>query len=515
MTAKEVSKTTGRLILPKDSNASLSMVRPSGIVSSRTEMESKYFKHFHNKSSSGLDGIMDWSIWNHLVLQLSIREGFIHDSCVAIGALMKAIDINESMLESEASPSTVQMAKLHRQFALLKYGKAVKTMQETLVGAELRLVLIACLLVYAFENLVHNRHAALSHGMSGQRLLREWLTKYDQVTPNNRHLYSPAPAVVDDELVEAFSHIDLQISTIYDPRPLETHRAMIREGFDVVHKMPSTFHDMSEAQGYLIVIMRRCHHFIATTWPSSKTQALNRAFDLLPPEEDVIVTTGSNIWSTSYRVPDILRAEQKEFAEDISRWSAAFESLFEATRRPENINSRDHLVATLLRMHAITTAIVLEGILFIEELAYDAFLPKFQEIFDLSTIVVNSFRRKSGRTYKSAGFLLDLGISAPLYLLITRCRDHCLRANAIEILRGWHVEASWQPRLIAEIGDFMMDVEEEGNLDGFIPEKSRVVFTAVCEESQRETKYEAVLQCVQRYGGPSGGPVWHERRVFF
>jgi hypothetical protein len=129
--------------------------------------------------------------------------------------------------------------------------------------------------------------------------------------------------------------------------------------------------------------------------------------------------------------------------------------------------------------------------------------------------VVESHRKKSGQTHKSAGFLLDLGITAPLYLLITRCRDHNLRANAIELLRGWHVEASWQPRLIAEIGDFVMDVEEEGNAGGFIPEQSRAVVTGVCEEPQRQTRHEAVLQCVQRYGGPDGGPVWHERRVFF
>ena len=459
---------------------------------------------------------MDWSVWNHLILQVSNRETFVYDSCVAIGALLKAIDISDSMLEAEPSTSTLQLAKMHREFALLKYGKAVKSMQEVLIGAELRLVLIACLLVYAFENLVSNqcRHAALSHGVSGQALLQEWLAKHQPVVPDNRHLHSPVPAIIDDELVEAFSHIDLQITTVFDPRPLETHRAMIRGGLDVVQKMPSTFNDLSEAQGYLMVIMRRCHHFLACTWLSTETQALNRELDLLP-HENLIVKTGSNIWSTSYTVSNNLRIEQREYAEDISRWSRAFKSLYERTQRSENIGSRSHLIATLLRIHEITTTIVVAGVLFTEELAYDTFLAEFQEMFDLAIIVVNSFRKKSGHTHKTAGFLLDLGISAPLFLLTNRCRDHTLRANAIEILRGWHPEASWHPRLIAEIGDFLMDVEELGNPDGFIPEKSRAVFTTICEESQRQTKNEAVLQCVQRYGGANGGPVWHERRVLY
>jgi hypothetical protein len=229
-------------------------------------VESKYLQHFHNKSCSGLDGLVPWSIWNHLILQLSNREPFIYDSCVAIGALMKAVEINESMLAGVAcGPSTFQMAKMHREYALLKYGKAVKTMQKALVGAELRLILIACLIVYYFENLVSNRHSALSHGSSGQQLLRDWLARYDQVIPDNRHQYSPAPAIIDDELVEAFDHIDLQISTICDTRPLEHHRTAIREGLNAVKRMPSTFHDLEEAQRYLVVVMRRCHHFLATT----------------------------------------------------------------------------------------------------------------------------------------------------------------------------------------------------------------------------------------------------------
>jgi len=211
---------------------------------------------------------MNWSIWNHLVLQLSNREPFIHDSCVAIGALLKAVELTESTFGDEAPGSnahSLQMAKMHREYALLKYGKAVKAMQAALVGAALRQVLIACLLVYCFENLLSNRHMALSHVETGEHLLREWLVKYDQVIPNNRHVHSPAPAIIDDELVEAFDHIDLQISTIYDSRPLELHEASISEGLTVVQRLPSTFKDLSEAQRYLVVIMRRSHHFLATT----------------------------------------------------------------------------------------------------------------------------------------------------------------------------------------------------------------------------------------------------------
>jgi hypothetical protein len=63
--------------------------------------------------------------------------------------------------------------------------------------------------------------------------------------------------------------------------------------------------------------------FLATTGPSSKSRSFARDFEMSTPE-DIIVTTGLNRYSTSCTVSETLRAEQKEFADDISRWSQAF-----------------------------------------------------------------------------------------------------------------------------------------------------------------------------------------------
>jgi hypothetical protein len=97
---------------------------------------------------------------------------------------------------------------------------------------------------------------------------------------------------------------------------------------------------------------------------------------------------------------------------------------------------------------------------------------------------------------------LDLGITSPLYLLITRCGNHFLRAQAVELFKGWHIEACWQPRLIAGIGEFLMDVEEEGNVAGIIPETSRAVITAVYNRPDGVNKCTALVQCVQRNRSP-------------
>jgi hypothetical protein len=107
----------------------------------------------------------------------------------------------------------------------------------------------------------------------------------------------------------------------------------------------------------------------------------------------------------------------------------------------------------------------------------------------------------------AGSFLLDLGLSVPLFLVLLRCRDPVLRRQAIEILRSWHVECWWDPLLIIAIGQFIMDVEEEGMVDGFIPESSRAILTA---KSHCPPDRVLLVQCVQRTAGPNGGLKWTE-----
>ena len=508
----------GSTLLPKAAQKlPLSRMHPSGRLLIEVEIENRYFDHFQRKTTSGFQGIMDWSIWNHLILQLCHHEPFVRESVVAIGALIRSLEVGNSDREFPArddSPSEV--AAMHRQFAFLKYGRAVKAMQTALIGAEPTQILVACLLVFCFEILLDNRSLALSHVITGHRMLQDWLNKHHQSKLPDRDLHSPASRNVDDELVDAFEHLDLQISTIYDVRPIELHRAIICEGRSVIEQMPSTFKTLTEAGKYLTVIMKQSHHFMATTWQSTESSSLVADLVTIPPGP-LVVVSGVNTNSTSFKVPDSLRVEQKPYAEDILRWLKAFQPLFQRTRRLEKVGSKDYVTCALLQMHAIATRILVAGLLFTEELSYDAFLPHFREMLALINIIVDVHRNVSDTTaLGAAGFVLGLGITAPLYLLITRCRHRTLRRNGIEILRGWHLEACWDPFCVAAVGEFIVDVEEEGIVEGIIPESSRAVVTIFCEAPDtRNGMQRALIQCFQRCGGPDGGPIWKERMVYW
>lgn len=478
-------------------------------------MENKYFQNFLQKTASGFDGQMDWPIWNSLVLQLSHVEPFIRDSVIAIGALCKALEIDVTQLEAIADNARLSdIAKMHREFALLKYGKAIKTMLDVLVSTNLREVLVACLLVYCFEVLLNNRHSALAHILSGHNLLRQWLNNLSQPRPGSHYLLSPDPITIDNELVDIFNCLDLQTMTIYDTRPVSFHVAVVRETVPLVKQMPHLFSDLLEARRYLIAVMRRSYHFLATTWHSSRAGAFARNFHTLSPN-NVVVTTGTNIYSTPFYFPCTMYSAQIEFAEEISGWSRAFQQLYYKTRQLEVVGLENYVAGSILRIHAITITIVVAGVLFTEETSYDTFLPQFKELLALTTIIADEHRKKSDRIIAGERFFLDLGVTSPLYFLIAHCRDHSVRVQAIALLKGWHTESCWQPRLVAGIGEFLMDVEEEGNVAAIIPETSRAVITAVCDRPDRDNKRMALVQCVQRYRGQERDLVWNERKVFY
>ena len=489
---------------------------PSGNIPIEAQIENRYYDHFQQKTATDFQGIMDWTIWKHLVLQLSHQEPFVRDSVVAIGALIRSLesrDDSKELLAHDGGP--FGMPSMHQQYALLKYGKAVTAMQR-LVDPSLRHILVSCLLVFCFEILLNNRTSALPHIITGHRMLQDFLSKHPRSTQIDRILHSPEPATIDDELIDAFEHLDLQISTIYDVRPIEMHHAIISSGKGVIEHMPSTFSTLIDAGRYLAVVMKQSHHFLATAWPSTCPETLVAEFVTTPPGA-LPVVSGVNFGTTSYVVPDSLRVEQKPYADDVMRWSQAFEPAFHRIQLMGKVASKSYVMSAMLKLQAISTSIMVASVLIIEELDYELFLPQFQEMMTLINIIVNAHQKVSDETDLGiAGFVLGLGILAPLYLLVTRCRDRAIRREGIEILERWHREACWDPFIVAEIGKFILDVEEEGNAQGVIPESSRAVITRVCEAPATGAEIQkALIQLVQRRGGPDGGPMWKERMVYF
>ena len=511
------------LLLLQDTASSLTLVAPSSIFLGESEIESRYFRYFRQTAATGLDGAWGWSLWNWLMLQTSHQEPFVRHSIIALGALLKS---HETAYVAGVRPRSViipYIAKLHRNFAIVKYDKAVKLMQKAICAgtSNLRQALLGCILVVCFEMLIGNSYLAIKHAHSGILILQQWRTQTLALKEEQPPLLSPAPLIVEDEIVEAFRSLSIQIITLWDDRSATFDRKIMNYHC-VTITAPLTCFDLREAQVYLNLVVCRIYHFISTIQIPSESIALAKKFDGEKLMEEVSVMTSMSIYSTAFKITETIRAQQVQFAIEIANWMRLFEPLFESlcTKREDDQAgfSCASIVAAMMQMQAIATTILTAGVLIKDEMEYDNFNSRFQELVDLASVIVKLRQQYKKSNSWAGGPWIDIGLTPQLFVVVTRCRDPIIRRMAIKLLEGWYIEGIWDPALIVQIGLFIMEVEEEGleevDFGGgkkfIIPERARAVISRISEDSQ---KRNALIQCVLKSGGVDGGRVWREKYV--
>lgn len=461
--------------------------------------------------------------------QSSHQEPFVRHSIIAIGALLKSHEASYLAGVRPRSAVIPYVAKLHRSFAISKYDTAVKSMRKAMcVGTSSpRQTLLGCILVVCFEMLIGNSYLAIKHAHSGTSILQQWRTQTQTQTPiqRQRQLHSPAPLIVEDEIVEAFRSLSIQIITLGNDSSATyatTYDNKIMNHPSVTRTVPLTCNDLREAQDYLNHIVCRIYHFITTIPIPSGSIAPPKKIDCEPFIEGGSVITDMAIYRTAFEITENVRAQQAQFATEIANWMRLFkplsESLCNKKEDSETGFSCASHVAAMMQMQAIATTILIEGVLVTNEIEYDRFNPQFRELVDLAALIVKL--RQQGKKSNSwvGGPWIDIGLTPQLFVVVTRCRDPIIRRTAINLLEGWYIEGFWDPALIAQIGLFLMEVEEEGldDVDSgrgkkcIIPERARAVISWVSEDSQ---KRNALIQCVLKSGGVDGGPVWREKYV--
>jgi hypothetical protein len=498
-------------------------VAPSSIFLGESEIENRYFRYFQQTAAMGLDGAWGWSLWNSLMLQTSHQEPFVWHSIIAIGALLKSHETAHLAGVRPRSVAIPHMAKLHRNFAIVKYDTAIKLMQKAIYAgmSSPRQALLGCILVVCFEMLIGNSHLAIKHARSGTLILRRWRTQTLGRKEEQRSLLSPAPLIVEDEIIEAFQSLSIQIITLWDGHS-GTSKQKIASDHRATITAPLTCFDLRETQLYLNLIVCRIYHFIATIQIPSEVTGLAKKFDYEPLTEEVSVTTSMAIYSAAFKITETIRAQQVQFAMEIENWMRSFEPSFESLcikREGNEVTfSCASIVAVMMQMQAVATAILAAGVLITNEMEYDKFNSRFRQLVDLASAIVKLKQQGRKSNYWAGGPWVDIGLTPQLFLVVTRCRDPIIRRTAIKLLEGWYIEGIWDPALVAQIGLFIMEVEEEGLEDvdfggerkQIIPERARAVISRISEDSQKRS---ARIQCMLKNGGADGGAVWREKHV--
>jgi hypothetical protein len=181
--------------------------------------------------------------------------------------------------------------------------------------------------------------------------------------------------------------------------------------------------------------------------------------------------------SNPAEAPWPVKEEHLRYCNDIDRWTTATLSLFADISA--GTNEREKVCAAMLQVQTKINRIMLAGTFFTSETAYDAFIPEFTAIIELSEIILPYIL--SSYSGSAPRFHLDIGIVAALFLVGSRCRVDSIRKRAIDMLMAANYrEGIWDAAAVGHIARWLRSLETEDLEDGApVPEEKRVVLTAI------------------------------------
>ena len=452
--------------------------------------EGLYFQLFQSHTADELSGYFDSVFWSRLVLQECHAEAAIRHAVVALGALYKTLDkTTESPPSSPAAVvDTADSAWQHWEVAVRSYSEACTSLF-TVAGQDSRANrtrLMASILLACFDSFIGDHKQAIRQIQNGLALL-------EQLRAQRRQAFVPRPEEpVEDEIIQMFTRLAIQAKS-YDmafhfPKP-----------YVIQLIQPSADPSSPSSEGGSPVSLHQDP--IPPQFTSLRDARL--AWDSLC--EKMFRFTETMFAHASQDGPlGVLPANLRQyglgFKSQIEDWSAAFEPLLNS-RHSAGVTSQEKAAIAVLKMFHIMGQILFLMTFSDSETQFDVFQPQFQAIVNLGVEVVGDEERRAaekrcsdprtckhhkdhmldvfgGQTYIGnhikPSFSADLGIVPPLYVVATKCRNPVIRRQAIQLLRSSsRREGMWDSELVARIGSWIMDIEEEEDATLVTPAHSR------------------------------------------
>jgi hypothetical protein len=495
----------GAVALPERTERCLPLIQPRIGPRFESDRDLRYFEIFRDVTAATLGGAFDSYIWGGIVPQACEQEPFILDAMIAIGALTRTVHEVQRYRRMGIAPKKGENClgkSPDHEYAIELYGKALRGMRKVPLreDKDIRMALIACLLVVCFEGFHGSPVAAMTHAANGVNLLHCWLEKYGG--EDLSLLKSPAPHIIEDELIYAFNRLDLQVLTYFDTRPVEYHKSLLRDT-EPLKRMPPLFLSLRQARAYWDYIMRRSCHFLASAMYAGKADELEKLRGQGLCDNDIELPGGVNTFSSPKETPHWLKEESDKYVDEVMRWLRAYEPLFKSFQTPDQKKSLGFLGSTVLKMHAISARIMLAGAFFTTEIGYDELLLEFRELYSLAESIyeplITSVKDK-------VSYHFDPSVLPALFLLVSRCRDRMLRRATIRLLTSsFHREGTWDSLAIARVGGWIMGIEESGVETEHIPDHRRARMTKFNVDLLAR---KAQMRCYQRVNPEDTEVVW-------
>ncbi|KAL2070192.1 hypothetical protein VTL71DRAFT_13218 [Oculimacula yallundae] len=427
----------------------------------RDERENQYFGLFRDKLARQLSAGFELTLWTQLVLQACETDA-IRQLTVATAAMRTAQD---TVIDKSQSI-------LHRKYALEVYGYALKGVQSLLVrGEDIRASLIATLLIFVFESMQGGSERA---AMSIQSALRFMNYRVLPKSPEEKEdhvigIYEKCEtnrSLVENEVLKAFIRLDRPAIGLLT-RDRDTGKskpwALSSKWFNSAYEIPFTFQTIDEA--------RYCYERIRfRVFPEDlfENKIQNSANIPRGPSAPALILKHLFAETTDCSTAPILRHE-------LRAWHRAFAPLLEYSRTPAGDST--FIPASTLLIGASALDLPLH---MIDAGAQSR--PIQDSACEAARNVIMLSKAQVTHPDFTFGFVLEMGIIIPLWMVIVLCPGLQWKREAIKVLRSMEprIECVWDSRAVADAGDeIVRDAEEQATF--------MAAMVAKCSESRVHT----------------------------
>jgi hypothetical protein len=468
-----------RPLLPKSGAATISITPMK--LQFANEGERNYFEMFCSKTAFEILPNFEVEVLRLMLLQACESESGIRNGIVAIGALDKTSQTARNF-EKLSYSSTPEEPNEHYHNALRQYAKALKQMRQVASSgnSDLRTMLLTCLVILCFEAWNGSHQLAVQQIQTAIGLIADWKVKTGTATRSLLEFISPNSNILDDQLIQIFSQLAIQVVFFAEKRSVQTGQILQSESRPPQEQpMPEVFGSFREAFLYHRNLTRRSTHFLSRSVPKSRSKYAG----WLPSDEK--------------RARDFqFEPDQASLIANTLHWTKAFEPVLKSFT---DITALEWRKSRILRVQMLVTYSSLRVMSTSDETVYDASDSIFQEIADISAEVVTAMCHTSFS--KTTNFSFDAGIIIPLYLTVMKCRNVVIRRETIALLLKipWR-EGIWDSFFVGNVGRWAMVVEEEFLMDNYIPGWARISGVVWSSDLHKRT---AVLTCQQRTSASS------------
>lgn len=437
------------------------------------EWECRSFDYLRCEVVPEIFGIFDTDFWTPM-LQLRETEPALQHALLSLSTVYEYYRRDSRQKSShhtfdpESPPGAGTSTSPLSPFAIQQYNKAIQLLikdERTSESPSLDVTLMACLIFVCLEFLRNNFRVGLKHLKSGLKILDSHI-QYLNDTPNVRHAIQRRP--FDQALRDFYTRLDIQ-ATVHGSATSDFNSTAI-EHWRSVSWLPHSFSSVSDAQTKLgeelCAIFQFIRHRHDDSYYGGNSQCTS------PAISDDIASYHS-YWPSRATLNENRRHVHLR---NLKHWREAFISLAGPDAvSMDRVEHHRHNIPLLFLYHDLAV-LQLTALTFKSEMEYDAFRPDFEHMVANAWRVLQEFDAIGSQPPVIS---FDIGLLAPLFFIVLKCRHLKTRRRAIGLMRlAPEREGMWVRDPIIEYSEWKLEQEEAGrgglDEDSVLPEESRI-----------------------------------------